>query len=154
MLRSHRHFSAHSSNPFPVRSLSPKCCSSLKVVGGIHCHGTVRHEMSGSLTDYGHFNNWAFFKSPFAVSDELHCLAINYIMSPLDLLSLYEFQFFFWRGEWGRGWLLHFHNYVNESLTGQIWFNFFLQQPNKYNWVMFSFSLFSQFFLSSIHQIM
>lgn len=36
---------------------SPKCCLSSKVVGGIRCHGTVRHEMSGSLTDYGHFNN-------------------------------------------------------------------------------------------------
>lgn len=63
-LRSRRHFSPPSSNSFPVRLPSPKCCLSLKAVGGIRCHGTVRHWMSGALTDYGHFDNLAFFKSP------------------------------------------------------------------------------------------
>lgn len=48
----------------PVRPPSPKCRPSSKAVGGARCHGTVRHELSAALTDYGHFNNLAFLKSP------------------------------------------------------------------------------------------
>ena len=58
----------------PVRPPSPKCRLSLKAVGGACCHGTVRHELSGALTDYGHFNNLAFLKSPLQS-------AVNYFPS-------------------------------------------------------------------------
>lgn len=58
----------------PVRPPSPKCRLSSKAVGGARCHGTVRHELSAALTDYGHFNNLAFLKSPLQS-------AVNYFPS-------------------------------------------------------------------------
>lgn len=145
-LRSQRHFSAASSDSFPVRLPPPKCCFSLKVVGGVRCHCAVRHELSGALTDYGHFDNLAFFKSP--LQSVVNYFPSQLITSCLLWTKLIQIAIVFLEGIW----LLHFPRLYQGPQTpwGQTWsagkssqvliiHSFFLQQPvaTKYDSVMY-----------------